>query len=180
MVARPIASGPVGVLGNHHAAAVLERQAHDDPAFPLENRHQRESGERRHRICRRHDPVATLKEHTSIEGDHVCSQRQALARFPRRVDDRERAGLIELSKRTGVRGGVAVNALDSTLAVRDPNARLWPQTELLKAALLAEALTGSSAYATIAANAASTLMKYLTLKCRGCGSMSNCPAGNSG
>ena len=91
----------------------------------------------------------------------MCSQRQALARFPRRVDDRERAGLIELSKRTGVRGGVAVNALDSTLAVRDPNARLWPQTELLKAALLAEALTGSSAYATIAANAASTLMKYL-------------------
>lgn len=70
-------------------------------------------------------------------------------------------GLIELSKRTGVRGGVAVNALDSTLAIRDPNARLRPQTERLKAALLAEALTGSSAYATIAASAASTLMRYL-------------------
>ena len=58
-------------------------------------------------------------------------------------------GLIELSERTGVHGGVAVNALDSTLAIRDPNARLWPQTERLKAVLLAEALTGSPVYAAI-------------------------------
>jgi len=70
-------------------------------------------------------------------------------------------GLIELSERTGVRGGVAVNALDASLAVRDSNARLWPQTERLKAALLAETLTGSPAYAKIAANAAAELMKYL-------------------
>lgn len=99
-----------------------------------------------------------------VEPGHQYEWAWLLLRCDRADRPQRRAsalGLIGLTERAGVLGGVAVNALDTTLAMRDPNARLWPQTERLKAALLAEALTGSPAYAAIAASAASALMKYL-------------------
>ena len=61
----------------------------------------------------------------------------------------------------GVRNGVAVNSLFDDFTVRDPNARLWPQTERLKAALLAARATGEERYGSMASAAASSLRPYL-------------------
>ena len=41
--------------------------------------------------------------------------------------------LVELGERHGVRGGVVLNELNPDLTLHDPGARLWPQTERLKA-----------------------------------------------
>ena len=61
----------------------------------------------------------------------------------------------------GVRNGVAVNSMLDDLTVHDPNARLWPQTERLKAALLAARVTGEPCYGSMAFAAASSLLHYL-------------------
>ena len=57
--------------------------------------------------------------------------------------------------------GVVVNALWDDLSVRDAGARLWPQTERLKAAALAARLTGDAKYLAIAASAAEGITRYL-------------------
>ena len=69
--------------------------------------------------------------------------------------------LIEVAENVGVRGGVAINALLNDFTVHDPKARLWPQTERLKGALLAASVTGDTKYSTIAAEAAASLFLYL-------------------
>ncbi len=53
--------------------------------------------------------------------------------------------LVEIGERAGVdpQRNVAVNALDGELGLVDPGTRLWPQTERLRAHLLAGALTGN-------------------------------------
>jgi mannose/cellobiose epimerase-like protein (N-acyl-D-glucosamine 2-epimerase family) len=71
-----------------------------------------------------------------------------LHRYHRRADGLYRA-LIDAD------GGV----LDDT--VQDGNARLWPQTERLKASLLALELTGDATHLSIAADAAAGLARYL-------------------
>jgi mannose-6-phosphate isomerase len=68
---------------------------------------------------------------------------------------------------SGVRDGAALNALDADLSVTDANARLWPQTERLKAALLAATTTGESRYWRIATEAAATVTGYLGTAHRG-------------
>ena len=40
--------------------------------------------------------------------------------------------LAQIAEQHGVRDGYTVNALNADLSVRDPNARLWPQTERIK------------------------------------------------
>jgi len=52
--------------------------------------------------------------------------------------------LVELGERTGVdpQRNVAVNALDDELQLVDAGTRLWPQTERMRAHLLAGAITG--------------------------------------
>ncbi|MDA8348600.1 MAG: AGE family epimerase/isomerase [Pseudomonadota bacterium] len=40
--------------------------------------------------------------------------------------------LAQIAEQFGVREGFAVNALNADLSVRDPEARLWPQTERIK------------------------------------------------
>lgn len=57
--------------------------------------------------------------------------------------------------------GVAINALFGDGRVRDARARLWPQTERIKALCLAASLTGTSRYADAAAAATGALLKYL-------------------
>jgi mannose/cellobiose epimerase-like protein (N-acyl-D-glucosamine 2-epimerase family) len=69
--------------------------------------------------------------------------------------------LISIGDRFGVRNGVAINALHDDFTVKDGNARCWPQTERLKAALLAAMLTGQSQYWSMAEAAAGSLFGYL-------------------
>ena len=69
--------------------------------------------------------------------------------------------LIDVAETHGVRGGLAVNALLDDFSVHDSGSRLWPQTERLKAAVLAAQLTGDVRYAGIAADAAGSIFPYL-------------------
>jgi mannose/cellobiose epimerase-like protein (N-acyl-D-glucosamine 2-epimerase family) len=69
--------------------------------------------------------------------------------------------LIAIGEESGVRNRVAINALLDDFSVHDPNARFWPQTERLKAALLAARLTQETKYWEMAAVAAASLLPYL-------------------
>jgi mannose-6-phosphate isomerase len=69
--------------------------------------------------------------------------------------------LIAIGEHSGVHNHVAINALLDDFSVHDPNARCWPQTERLKAALLAAQLTGAEIYWRMAAAAAAALLPYL-------------------
>jgi mannose/cellobiose epimerase-like protein (N-acyl-D-glucosamine 2-epimerase family) len=68
--------------------------------------------------------------------------------------------LIDIGEQHGVRNGLAINSL-LDFSPHDAGARLWPQTERLKAAALAARLTGEAPYFTMAADAADGLMRYL-------------------
>jgi len=69
--------------------------------------------------------------------------------------------LIAIGEDYGVRNKVAVNALLDDLSVHDPNARLWPQTERLKAAILAAQLTGEPQFWSMAHAAVLSILPYL-------------------
>jgi mannose/cellobiose epimerase-like protein (N-acyl-D-glucosamine 2-epimerase family) len=56
---------------------------------------------------------------------------------------------------------VAINSLLDDFSIHDPNARFWPQTERLKAALFAAKITGDPAYWAIAAVAAASFLPYI-------------------
>lgn len=70
--------------------------------------------------------------------------------------------LIRLAETHGVdrTRHVAINALAPDGSVRDSNARLWPQTERLKANTLAAELTGENEYWSAACESATALAKY--------------------
>jgi mannose-6-phosphate isomerase len=100
-----------------------------------------------------------------VEPGHQFEWAWLLERWGRaRGDDRARAAARRLFRHgmTGVdlARGVAVNVLWDDLTVRDASARLWPQTEWLKAALI----LGEEAQALAAAN---SLAKYLATPARG-------------
>ena len=63
--------------------------------------------------------------------------------------------------------GVAITSLLSDGTVRDPLARLWPQTERLKAACIAAEITRQEEYWSMAVAAARGLQKYLDTPLRG-------------
>jgi mannose/cellobiose epimerase-like protein (N-acyl-D-glucosamine 2-epimerase family) len=69
--------------------------------------------------------------------------------------------LIAVGEQYGVYDGFVVNALRDDFTVQDAGARLWPQCERLKAALLAAALTGEQQHWTAARTAANSLCIYL-------------------
>lgn len=77
------------------------------------------------------------------------------------------ARLIEISERHGVRDGFAVNSLLDDMTVHDPEARLWPQTERLKAHSLMARLTGEPRHWRLAGEAAQALEGYLHTGARG-------------
>ena len=56
--------------------------------------------------------------------------------------------------------GVAINELLDDFSVRDGEARLWPQTERLKAAVRLAAMTGDARYWSMAVQAARGLRRY--------------------
>lgn len=71
--------------------------------------------------------------------------------------------LIDLAEASGVdpRRNVAINALDGRLEERNPMARLWPQTERLKAHLLAAEATADPSRWSAAERAVEGLRPYL-------------------
>jgi mannose-6-phosphate isomerase len=69
--------------------------------------------------------------------------------------------LIDIGEHHGVRNGLAFNSMLDDFSPHDAGARLWPQTERLKAAAIAARLTGQARYFTMAADAADALMRYL-------------------
>jgi mannose/cellobiose epimerase-like protein (N-acyl-D-glucosamine 2-epimerase family) len=69
--------------------------------------------------------------------------------------------LIDIGEQHGVRNGLAMNSLLDDYSPHDAGARLWPQTERLKAASIAARLTGEARYFTMAVSAAEGLMRYL-------------------
>jgi mannose/cellobiose epimerase-like protein (N-acyl-D-glucosamine 2-epimerase family) len=69
--------------------------------------------------------------------------------------------LISIGHQYGVRNGVAINALYDDFTIKDCNARCWPQTERLRAALLAARLTGQPQYWSMAEAAVRSLFGYL-------------------
>jgi mannose/cellobiose epimerase-like protein (N-acyl-D-glucosamine 2-epimerase family) len=75
--------------------------------------------------------------------------------------------LISIGEQFGVRDGVAINALHDDFTVADGNARFWPQTERLKAALLAATLTDEGRYWTAAEAAAASFAPYLATRIPG-------------
>lgn len=71
--------------------------------------------------------------------------------------------MIEIGKGPGVdpARGVAIFALLDDMSVHDDVARLWAQTEWIKAGVLAAQVTGDDAWLEVAADGAEALLKYL-------------------
>jgi mannose/cellobiose epimerase-like protein (N-acyl-D-glucosamine 2-epimerase family) len=69
--------------------------------------------------------------------------------------------LIDVTEARGVRDGLALQQVLDDFSPHDASARLWPQTERLKAAALAARLTGEAKYFTMAASAADAIQRYL-------------------
>ena len=69
--------------------------------------------------------------------------------------------LIEIGETHGVRHGLVTNSLLDDFSAHDAGARLWPQTERLKAAAIAARLTGEAKYFSMAVAAADRLQRYL-------------------
>ncbi len=81
---------------------------------------------------------------------------------PWRDDARKAAArLIDIGETYGVRNGVAVNALLDDFSIHDGAARLWVQTERLRAAAIAARLMGDEKYWQMVVDAASGLLRYL-------------------
>jgi mannose-6-phosphate isomerase len=75
--------------------------------------------------------------------------------------------LITVGEQFGVHDGVAINALHDDFTIADGSARFWPQTERLKASLLAATLTGEPRYWTAAQAAAASFAPYLNTQIAG-------------
>jgi mannose/cellobiose epimerase-like protein (N-acyl-D-glucosamine 2-epimerase family) len=69
--------------------------------------------------------------------------------------------LIDIGESHGVRNGLATNSMLDDFSAHDAGARLWPQTERLKAAALAARLTGEAKYFSMTVAAAQGLQRYL-------------------
>ena len=102
-----------------------------------------------------------------VEPGHQYEWAWLLLRWSQRVHNpRASQVAIELIERAEDRGvdaarGVAINSLFGDGKIRDARARLWPQTERIKATCLAGQLTGKSHYSNAAIAATRSLMKYL-------------------
>jgi mannose/cellobiose epimerase-like protein (N-acyl-D-glucosamine 2-epimerase family) len=111
--------------------------------------------------------LATGSDADVAEPGHQYEWAWLLLRWSQRVHNpRAHQLALALIDRTEDRGvdrtrGVAINALFSDGRVRDARARLWPQTERIKATHLAGIITRQSRYADTAAAATKSLLKYL-------------------
>jgi mannose/cellobiose epimerase-like protein (N-acyl-D-glucosamine 2-epimerase family) len=69
--------------------------------------------------------------------------------------------LVEIGETHGVRQGVAINALLEDFSVHEGHARLWQQTERLKAAALLATMTREPRYWSMTEQAVAVLRRYL-------------------
>ncbi len=69
--------------------------------------------------------------------------------------------MIEVTEANCVRDGLALQQVLDDFSDHDASARLWPQTERLKAAALAARITGEAKYLAMAASAADGMLRYL-------------------
>ena len=104
-----------------------------------------------------------------VEPGHMFEWSWLLMRWgQRRGRAREVAcRLLDVAETHGVRQGVAINMIMSDTSVHDGSARLWPQTERLKAAALAARLYGDTGYWRIVCEAANGLLRYLSTEVPG-------------
>ncbi len=85
-----------------------------------------------------------------------------------REDAREAAcRLIDIGEQYGVHNGVAINALLDDFSIHDGSARLWPQTERLRAVALAARVIGGVRYWKMVNAAAAGLLRYFETKVPG-------------
>ena len=77
-------------------------------------------------------PLAGAAGHI-VEPGHLFEWAWLLQRCGSERADAAALRLVQIGERHGVRGGVALNALLDDFSVHDAQARLWPQTERLKA-----------------------------------------------
>ena len=99
-----------------------------------------------------------------VEPGHQFEWAWLLLRWGGAKHTRARAAalkLIEIGETHGVRNGLATNSLLDDFSAHDAGARLWPQTERLKAAALAARCTGDARYLSMAVAAADGLLRYL-------------------
>ena len=75
--------------------------------------------------------------------------------------------LVQIGEAHGIRDGVAINALLDDFSVHDAEARLWPQTERLKAAVRMASMTQEPRYWSMAVQAAQGLRRYLATEVPG-------------
>jgi mannose/cellobiose epimerase-like protein (N-acyl-D-glucosamine 2-epimerase family) len=75
--------------------------------------------------------------------------------------------LLDVAEHSGVCRGVVVNALLDDFSIHDPEARLWPQGERLKANALAARLFGEERYWRATLEAANLLLEFLGTPLRG-------------
>jgi mannose-1-phosphate guanylyltransferase/mannose-6-phosphate isomerase len=103
-------------------------------------------------ICENYSPSwlpVTEGAGRRIEPGHQYEWAWLLMRSDRRHDPRCLAAalrLIEIAETRGLRDGYVVNALNADFTVLDARARLWPQTERIKATALAAHSTGAAEY----------------------------------
>ena len=108
-----------------------------------------------------------------IEPGHQFEWAWLLIRWSERTRHREAVDaalrMIDVAEAHGVdpRRGVAVAALLDDMSVHEPGARLWPQTERIKAACRAAVLTGDARHWSAAAAGTKALLKYLDTPLRG-------------
>ena len=99
-----------------------------------------------------------------VEPGHQFEWAWLLLRWGGAKNARARAAaleLIEVGETHGMRNGLAINSMLDDFSAHDAGARLWPQTERLKAAAIAARLTGDARYFSMAVAAADGLLRYL-------------------
>lgn len=111
-------------------------------------------------LCELFDEDWRPVDGADVEPGHQFEWGWLLLRFGARD---EALRLIDVAETHGVdaRRGVAFNSLCADLKPRDQSARLWPQTERLKAGVAAALETGEDRYWAMAAGAGRGLQKYL-------------------
>jgi mannose/cellobiose epimerase-like protein (N-acyl-D-glucosamine 2-epimerase family) len=98
-----------------------------------------------------------------VEPGHQFEWAWLLMRWgQRRADVREAAlRLIDVAERHGVHNGVAIYAIGNDTSIHDGSARLWAQTERLRAGALAARLYEDARYWKMTGEAAASLLRYL-------------------